>query len=123
MNPPAFQPQQNYYNSPIITNPPLTTSPSANYGIYDPYNYQPYNNLYNNPYSNTYNNGGCGCSGQNYGNYPGCYGQVAPYGGYGNCGCGYQGYTDCSGYGFPVNKDRLTPKFPSKLGHSFVTSG
>ncbi len=108
---------QNYYNSPIISNPPPTTSHHQNY---NPYTYQQYYNSYGHNTTNYQNQTYPG----QYHNCSGCYGYgqgQAINGGYygvGNGGCG-----DCSSYGYVMNRDRLTPKFPDKLKHSFVTSG
>jgi hypothetical protein len=92
--------------------------------------YANYYNYYNNYYQG---HGGSGCAGYQQGNaYYGAqynpyvgYGsqQYSPCSGYqnnqGNCGC-----TDCGQYGIPtINRERITPKFPSKLGHSYITSG
>lgn len=94
----------NYYQSPVIPNPPVANVHANNYSPY----YQQYYNQYYNPY---YNYGY-----PQYGTYP-CsqcpqsayqqpyYSNYSQYGS--NCHC-----YDCAQYGLSINRDRITPKFP-----------
>lgn len=92
--------------------------------MYDPYaNYYNSYNQYNCGCQTQYNYGCGGCQGQYYGQQYPSYG----YSGYNQYGCGTPCGGGCGGncheYGLSINRGRITPKFPEKLGHSFVTSG
>lgn len=84
----------NYYQSPIISNPPVPSMPYANSPYYQQYSQLYYNNYY--PYNYAQYNTQCGqCPQmqmpyQAYNNYP-------SYGG--NCHC-----IDCSQYGLSINR-------------------